>query len=370
MRELERRSRSLSAAVDSARVRFFSRLRAVDVQLDSLFAQGASRQGYINAYDEREARFTSSLEAADTLRAAINVAADERRGAITSTEDVDAMLTGALTLLGLAAAVAAARLATGMRSAVLAAETRRAEVERVTESRARLIRGFTHDVRNPLGAADGHLALLEDGIRGDLAPPQHDSVVKARRSIRVAIDLIAQLLELARAEAGHLAQRSEPFDFRDVVSEVADEFMASAEAKHLTMSISLSTDLPTATSDAGRVRQIVANIVSNAVKYTPDGGRVEIRTFMAEHPKAVGPGTWIAVEVADTGRGITAEQLKVVFQEFTRFDPAAAQGSGIGLAISDRIARSLGGRITVDSVVGQGSRFTFWLPVRPERRAA
>jgi signal transduction histidine kinase len=118
-------------------------------------------------------------------------------------------------------------------------------------------------------------------------------------------------------------------------------------------------------SDHARVRQILSNLVSNAVKYTPDGGSVHIRVEPRQKPDA-GDTAWVAIDVADNGPGVSPEQQETLFDEFSRFDAAGVQGSGIGLAISQRIARALGAAITVQSTVGEGSTFTLWLPVRAE----
>ena len=245
------------------------------------------------------------------------------------------------------------------------AEARRLELERVTESRVRLVRGFTHDVKNPLGAADGYLALLEDGIMGELQPSQRDGVARARRSIQHALELIRQILELARAEAGQLEIRRASMDPAAVVEEIVEEYRAQARDKGISLKLAPPDWLPPIESDASRVRQIAANLVSNAVKYTPAKGHVDVTIRVRSDGDAPGPGEWIAIDVSDDGPGIPADKQNMLFLEFVRFDPEAAHGAGIGLAISQRVAHALGGSITVRSAEGAGSRFTLWLPVRP-----
>jgi len=243
-----------------------------------------------------------------------------------------------------------------------AEEARREEVERVTASRTRLIRGFTHDVKNPLGAADGFLALLEDEILGKLTPKQLESIGRVRRSIGAALGLIGYLLDLARAEAGQLEIRRDPLDLAATAMEVSEDFRAEAEAKQLTMTLEDTGPEPlTVCSDHARVRQVLSNLVSNAVKYTPSGGNIRIRVEPRPKPGAEDE-EWIATDIADNGPGISPDQLPRLFDEFARFDPKAAQGSGIGLAISERIAGALGGTISVVSETGTGSTFTLWLP--------
>lgn len=245
-----------------------------------------------------------------------------------------------------------------------AAERRREELEKVTESRARLMRGFTHDVKNPLGAADGFLALLEDDIFGPLAAPQRDGIGRARRGIGQALALIGRTLELARAESGEVDLRSEQMDARDIVRDVVDEHHAQAEAKHVAMAAQLPRDPLMVLSDPLRVRQIIGNLISNAVKYTKSGGCVDVIASAQRDGDAPAPGDWVVITVADTGPGIAPENIPTVFDEFVRFDPETA-GSGVGLAISQHVARALGGAITVRSTLGVGSRFSLWLPNRP-----
>ncbi|HEY9225767.1 MAG TPA: ATP-binding protein, partial [Gemmatimonadaceae bacterium] len=232
--------------------------------------------------------------------------------------------------------------------------------ERLIESRARLVRGFTHDVKNPLGAADGFLALLEDGIFGKLTDEQAGSVSRARASIHRALELVSGALELARTDLGQLELHHEIVDLRRAIQEVTFEYHGQAEAKQQTLTADVAADVPGITSDATRIRQIVANLLSNAIKYTPEHGRIDVRISLADERDGV-PGEWVAVAVSDTGQGIAEDQLPKLFQEFTRLHPEVA-GVGLGLAISQRLAHALGGSITVKSRVGEGSTFTLWLP--------
>ena len=243
------------------------------------------------------------------------------------------------------------------------AERRREEVERVTDSRTRLVRGFTHDVKNPLGAADGFLALLEEGVFGELTDEQLNSIKRARSSIRRALELIAGALELARADAAHVELRHEAVDMRETIKEVANEYGAQAEAKGQEMTTKVAADTPSITSDSSRIRQVVGNLLSNAIKYTPEQGHIDVRVSPSDGTTPAA-GEWIVVDVSDTGPGIPPDQVQMLFQEFTRLNPEAASGAGVGLAISQRLARALGGRITVESTEGKGSTFRLWLPLK------
>ena len=221
-------------------------------------------------------------------------------------------------------------------------------------------------------AADGYLALLEVGVYGQMSEAQAESIARARRSIDTALHLVSGLLEIERAEAGQLSIEREPVDLGAVVVEMAAEFLAVASARSLELAVSVHQDEESRVtlvveSDGARVRQILANLVSNAVKYTQPTGQITVAARAALAGETPRRGRWAAVTVTDTGPGIPFERQAMVFREFARFDPGAATGSGIGLAISRRLARALGGDITFTSAPGVGSTFTLWLPLDPAR---
>jgi PAS domain S-box-containing protein len=251
------------------------------------------------------------------------------------------------------------RLHAREREARAEAERRREELERVTESRTRLMRGFSHDVKNPLGAADGFAALLEEGIGGELSEQQLKSVKRIRSSIGASLRLIGDLLERARAVAGQITINCATTDVGAAAAEVAEDFRAQATAAGITFQCHAPAGVM-ADTDSMRLRQILANVLSNAVKYAPNS---TVTLDAAERPSGgPRPGSWVTVSVADTGPGIPREKQQSIFQEFTRLDPTAQPGAGVGLAISRRIAHLLGGDLTVESEPGRGSTFTLWVP--------
>jgi signal transduction histidine kinase len=196
-----------------------------------------------------------------------------------------------------------------------------------------------------------------------LTEKQKSSLTRARRAIGAALHLIDELLELARAEAGAIVIAWAATDVRDAAREAAEEYRAQAEAKGLSMTTEIPDELPLVESDAARIRQILGNLISNAVKYTRQGG-VTVGVEARAGEIAPGPGPWVAVEVSDTGPGIPEAQQQLLFQEFRRLGATAGEkGAGIGLTISERIARALGGEITVASELGRGSTLTLWLPL-------
>jgi PAS domain S-box-containing protein len=245
-------------------------------------------------------------------------------------------------------------------------EQRREELERVTESRARLMRGFSHDLKNPLGAAAGHAQILAEGVLGELSPQQLDSVERIHRSIQTSLGLIQDLLELARAESGQIALAFTRTNVAAVAREAAQDFQAQATEAGMALHVNAPDTLYVET-DARRVSQILHNFISNCVKHGLPGPVTVTVETKARDP-AARPGEWVALRVTDTGPGIPQEKHEQLFQEFTRLDPNAPPGTGLGLAISRRIARLLGGDITLRSEPGRGSTFTLWL-VNSARRS-
>ncbi|HEX7090858.1 MAG TPA: PAS domain-containing sensor histidine kinase [Longimicrobiales bacterium] len=252
------------------------------------------------------------------------------------------------------------------RAARAAAELRRSEAERQIASRSKLMRGFSHEVRNPLSAALGYVELVMAGVQGSLTEGQRFYLSRARRLLDTAVGLLDDLLMLARAEAGGLTVHRAPADLRATLREVAEWYREQADDAGLELQLELPDTLPAIETDAARVRQIVGNLLSNALKYT-ERGAVGIRVLHGERADGPGPGPWIVVDVWDTGPGIPDEEYERIFDEFTRLESDAA-GFGLGLAVSRMLARALGGEVTMRSRVGVGSTFTLWLPaVEPGR---
>jgi signal transduction histidine kinase len=246
---------------------------------------------------------------------------------------------------------------------------RRQVLERVIKSRSRLIRGFSHDVKNPIGAADGFAELLSLGVYGQLSVEQRASVDRMRRNIRSAIALIDDLHEMARAETGNLALAWEPVDLAALVRALGEEYHAAAQGRGLSLFVETDLDGPIADTDRARVRQIAANLVSNAIKYT-ETGSVTVRARQQESGPSGERRWWAILEVTDSGTGIPADKREYIFEEFSRLGTGVVPGAGLGLAISSLIARRLGGHISVASELGRGSTFSLWLPIQREEGQA
>ena len=176
--------------------------------------------------------------------------------------------------------------------------------------------------------------------------------------------LIEDLLELARAESGQLAINLDSVVVHDVLHGVVEEHRASAEAVGLQLAYTPEGSDVIVLTDPTRVGQVLGNLLSNAIKYTPPGGNIRVRAEQTPRRTAEHTAATLAIHVADDGPGIPTAKYEEIFDEFTRLEPDDKPGAGLGLAIARRIARMLGGDITVSGDGDRGSRFTLWLPLR------
>ena len=314
--------------------------------------------------------FEDALRATAQLDVAILRLAAETRDDIQSAERLGFALVVVLGVLGLLASLAVARLYSGARRVAQIAEQRRQEAEaalregaRATESRTRLIRGVTHDVKNPLGAAKGFAELLTMGVRGPVAPGQEEYLTRIKRSLDHALAIIDDLLEVARSDSGALVVHPATTAIGPLIHDAADSYRAEAVAAGHEMKCDIDVGTLQVETDALRVHQVLSNLLSNAIKYTPAPGTIVVRAAVVDSRLAPGDGPWVVIEVSDTGPGIPSDLHEAIFDEFTRVDPGSRiKGHGLGLTIARRIARLLGGELTVTNGPHGGATFTFWLP--------
>jgi two-component system sensor histidine kinase BaeS len=172
------------------------------------------------------------------------------------------------------------------------------------------------------------------------------------------VGILNDLLHLARAEAAQLRIDHAPTDLAQVVRETAEDYRAAIAANDFRFALELPDGLPQVHTDGRRVREILGNLLSNALKHTPAGGRITVALAEGRHAD----GACVLLSVSDTGPGIAPAERERIFGEFTRLRPDAVHGSGIGLAISRQIAHLLGGDLTVGGALGQGAVFTLRIP--------
>jgi PAS domain S-box-containing protein len=232
-----------------------------------------------------------------------------------------------------------------------------------------LVASVSHELRVPLNAMLGSVDLLEREVGGPERQRVH--IERLRRSGRHLLEIINDVLDLSRAEAGALPLQSSVRRLGPPVHDAIAEVEGQAAAAGVTLTDAVSgtaVDLPY-WGDEARVRQIVVNLLTNAVKFTPRGGQITVSGGTGEQVTdalLTGAGPWIYVRVEDTGRGIPPERLESIFKPYEQSEPGDEQrGTGLGLSISRELARLMGGDLTVQSEVGVGSSFTLWLPIAP-----
>ena len=264
------------------------------------------------------------------------------------------------------------------------------DVKRANQAKSEFLANVSHELRTPLNAIVGFVELLRDGFYGDLSPRQVPPVDRIAASASHLRHLVDQVLDIAKIAAGRLEVHPETIVLRPFVLNIASELESLVSEKGLNFSITVGASLPRVRTDPTHLRQILINLIGNAVKYTvagtlcvrarlvgaPTQGDVRRqsspateagsdRTMLAQAPRN---GTWVALQIVDTGIGIERGDLERIFDEFEQVNAgprgdSMQRGTGLGLAISRRLARLLGGEISVESERGRGSTFTVWLPV-------
>lgn len=257
------------------------------------------------------------------------------------------------------------------------------ELIRVNRMKSEFLANVSHELRTPLNAIVGFVDLLRDGVYGELTPKQAAPVQRIESSASHLRHLVDQILDLAKMAAGRLEVHSEAVELRPFILDVASEIEPLVAEKHLYLSLALSAAIPRVRTDTTHLRQIILNVLGNAVKYTP-AGTISIRARIFAQtdptvPELVKPAQaaaaaagrpWIGIQVSDTGIGIGKNDQVRIFEEFEQINAGSrgdsmSRGTGLGLPISRRLARLLGGDVTVESDLGKGSTFTIWLPGEP-----
>lgn len=230
--------------------------------------------------------------------------------------------------------------------------------EQAARSKAEFLANMSHEIRTPLNGVLGMTEMLADT---NLTPRQTRLVDTIQQSGEALLGIINDVLDFSRIDAGKLEIHSRPFDLQGLVEDVADLFAESASRAGITLNSALPADLhPVYVGDPDRVRQVLTNLVSNAVKFTP-GGEITIAAAVLEECDAQAR---LRLEVRDTGIGIREEHLERIFDSFTQADGSTTRqfgGTGLGLAICRQLVSLMGGQIGVESRVGRGSIFWFTL---------
>ena len=256
------------------------------------------------------------------------------------------------------------QMADDLQNKITEIETANTELKKLDGLKSQFISMASHELRTPLIAIQGYVDLLRDGAAGEVNEEQMTMLATvSRNTVRLA-RIVTELLDLSRIEENKLALNQEDFAVAEVLAEVVQEQKPSLDRRFQTVTLDVEPDLPLLHADRDRVGQVVINLLGNAIKYTPDGGRIAIKAFAeAEH---------LHLTVQDNGIGIKAEHLEKIFSRFytagdvTRHksgkEAFLAGGTGLGLPIVKGIVEAHGGQVWVESEFGQGSTFHVVLP--------
>ena len=228
------------------------------------------------------------------------------------------------------------------------------DLENNEQLRRNLIADVAHELRTPLSNIQGYLEAIRDGV----IEPDDTTIRSLNEEAALLSRLVNELQELSLAEAGELKLVYQAEDIIELVRQAVDPWQPQSKIKGISLSLNLPDNLPRVNIDWQRINQVMHNLMENAVAHTSKGGTITVA--------AIKQGNWVEISVTDTGEGIPAEDLSNIFERFYRVDKSRARatgGSGLELTIAKRLVEGHGGKITVQSQLGKGSRFSFTLPV-------
>jgi signal transduction histidine kinase len=267
----------------------------------------------------------------------------------------------------------------------LALRTKNVELQRATQLKNEFLTNMSHELRTPLNAIIGFSDLLLDGATGQLSEPQREFTEAVSRNGKHLLSLINTALDLSKIEAGRMTLTLAMTDLREAIKDAVADTASLRTAKRQECTLDLDSASLAILADGGRIRQILFNLLSNASKFTREGGKISlsaVRTRVPLRQPAERAGerarfikqdvVWVSV--ADEGIGVKREDMPKLFQEFSQVDSSSsrrAQGTGLGLALCKKFVEMHGGTIGADSVFGKGAAFWFLLPAEgPARRPA
>jgi signal transduction histidine kinase len=234
-------------------------------------------------------------------------------------------------------------------------------LKELDKMKSEFIAMVAHELRAPIAAVEQQLIVILNRLAGDVTEKQEELLSRAKERIKGLLDLIKDLLDLSKIEAGRLVQYKEPLSLPEVIQQVVDLMRAEAEAKRIDLRFTAPPEVPSITADRNAMEGVFANLVSNAIKYTPEGGRVSISLFEA--------GGCVKATVSDTGMGIAKEDIPKIFDRFYRVktcQDSADRWHGLGLFIVKNIVDAHSGSISVESELGKGTTLSILLPKEPK----
>jgi signal transduction histidine kinase len=246
------------------------------------------------------------------------------------------------------------------------------ELRKIDSMKSEFVSVASHELRTPLAAIKNAVQLMLSGKTGEINEHQKKFLSMAERNINRLTNILNDLLNLSRIESGKIELKFENIALKEIIELSASSLRPHADVKSIQIEVEIPESLPAIYGDQEKIEQILTNLIGNAIKFTPDGGKILISTKPFSHDKKDGYGNTVAISVKDTGIGIPAEHLNAIFEKFHQVEGSlqrSVSGTGLGLAITRGLVEAHQGKILVESEVGKGSTFTFTLPVaQGERR--
>ncbi len=229
--------------------------------------------------------------------------------------------------------------------------------------KSEFLANMSHELRTPMNAIIGFSSLMEERIYGEITAKQEDALEKIGKNAKALLQLINDILDLSRIEAGKIALSPSEFELKQLVEEIVVTMEPLIQQKSFELEKTIDADIPELFVDRNRLNQIIVNLLTNSIKFTKEGK-------IAIDAKVVDSGKKVEITVADTGVGIHENDLPYVFEEFRQADGSSTRqygGTGLGLSITKKLLDLLGGEIKAESVYGKGTRMVFRIPVRMEK---
>ena len=245
------------------------------------------------------------------------------------------------------------------------------ELRKIDAMKSEFVSVASHELRTPLAAIKNAVQLMLSGKTGEINKNQEKFLSVADRNINRLTNILNDLLNLSRIESGKIELKFENIELKEITELAASSLRPYADGKSIQIEAQIPEQLPAIYGDQEKIEQIFTNLIGNAIKFTPDGGKILITAKLLSHDKKGGYGDMAAISIKDTGIGIPAEHLEAIFEKFHQVEGSlqrSVSGTGLGLAITKGLVEAHQGKIWVESEVEKGSTFTFTLPVSEGER--
>ena len=232
------------------------------------------------------------------------------------------------------------------------------EAETASRTKSEFLANMSHELRTPLNSIIGFSDVMFDGLTGELGPKQKNYMKHISDSGHHLLNLINDILDISKVEAGKMELHIDMLNMKTVIDDIVAMTQTLTSRKNISVNVDVQENMPTLRADRSKIKQIMYNLMGNAIKFTDDGGKITILTKVK--------GKKILVSIIDNGIGISTEDQKKLFKPFSQIDSSISrsyQGTGLGLALVKELIELHGGNIRVESEVGKGSNFTFELPI-------